>query len=345
MKIAITTVFKSENCGSYLQSWALYKILSNDNNNVCFRNYKNLNTFRARFITLLKCCLRLRFKRAGFFLKKNSDFRRMRKKLNITKDTGNGADLYLFGSDTLWNFSNAYFAENAPFFTGAGIDKPRYTYSISVASTSFEEFVKDTDAISNIMAFEKIAVRDEHTEEVISQIYPKEKIIRTVDPTMLLDSETYVKCFAKSQKIQNKYLLVYYFGSVPKDTMEALRLFAKEKDLKIMNLGPYEKGFDVSRVSSPENFIGAFHNADYVFTNTFHGCVFSIIFNKQFATDGINKKKIEGLLSELSLIDRELSRGGSLEEILTSKIDYENVNATVNEKREISLDYLNNITM
>jgi len=345
MKIAINTVFKSENCGSYLQAWALYKILLAGDNIVCFRDYKKPHKLSERFIVFLKCCFRLRFKRAGFFLKKIFDFRRMRKKLNIEKHIENDVDLYLFGSDTLWNFSSTYFVENAAFFTGQEIDKPRYAYSISVDSTTTEEFLKNTRAVENIKVFEKIAVRDEHTREVISQIYPSENIIRTVDPTMLLDSETYVKCFAKLQKIQNKYLLVYYFGSVPKDTMEALRLFAKEKDLKIMNLGQHEKGFDNSRVSSPENFIGAFHNADYVFTNTFHGCVFSVIFNKQFATDGIRKKKIEGLLDEFSLLDRDLSRGGTLENILLSPINYENVNAIVNKKREISLDYLNNITM
>ena len=344
MKIGITTVFKTENSGSFLQAWALSKAISKDGEDVCFCNYKDPYTLKARLTVILKRCLKFRFKRAAFSLKKASEYKRMQKRLSIANDKGHKADRYVLGSDTLWNFADKYFATNSDFFTGAYLDKPKYAYSISVGSTSKECFLENTVAVESIKHFEKIAVRDGHTEQILSEIYPKEKIVRTVDPTLLLNKEVYVKEFAKAPFIKDRYLLVYYYGDISLTLWEHLQLFAKQKRLKLVNLGIYESKYDINVVPSPANFITAFKNADYILTNTFHGCVFSLLFNKQFATDGINKKKIEGLLNDFALSDRAFAEEGELARVLDAPIDYDTANRLVEEKREQSFSFLRGIT-
>lgn len=338
MKIGIITVFNAENCGSFLQAWALNEQLSAMGNDVFFCRYKRpKNANKA--ITIAKCLLRLKFKRANNILKKHFDFKRARKDFTI-KNPGNDTELYFFGSDTLWNFQDIFFKEQYEFFTGANIKEPCYTFSIAVGSTSKEEFVENTEAVKNIQKFKKIAVRDEHTKNVVSEIYSAEKIYKTVDPTLLIDRKTYLKTFCCEGVVPQNSLVVYYFGIIPETVLKELKRFSKENGLIIVNVGPHEKVFDKNVVASPSNFISAFSNAKYIFTNTFHGCVFSTIFNKQFVTDGCHKKKVRNFLEEFMLFDRCISCTEDIEKVFTKSVDYDKINMLINEKSIESMNYL-----
>lgn len=340
MKIHIVTVFKTENCGSFWQAWALKEKLSSYGNDVSFCNYKSQsNTYTKKIINIIKCCLRLRFKRAENIIERSVSFKKYHRELKIAS-AKEMADLYIFGSDTLWNFDDNFFVTNAAFFSGGNIERPCYSYSISVASTSRENFIKVDEAIANIQKFKRIAVRDKHTRNLVSEIYPSDSIEQTVDPTMLIDKETYLKKVPLRPAFSQKTLAVYYFGAIPVDTWKALKAFAQKKGLSIVNVGIYEKQFDYTMVSTPTKFISAFSGAEYIFTNTFHGCVFSTIFNKPFATDGAHKKKIEGFLEEFSLLDRVISSPEDVEKVLETPVDYVAVNALVKEKRDGSIAYL-----
>lgn len=340
MKIGIRTVFKTENCGSFFQAWALKEQLSSMENEVRFSDYQsNFDNLTKKLSSVFKCCMRFRFKRAWSILKKSSDFKKCQKLLPIEKHP-NESDLYFLGSDTLWNFNDRFFDMNAPFFTGADLDKPCFTYSISVASTSKADILKRTDIIRNIQKIQKVAVRDSHTESVLKECYLAENTVRTVDPTLLFDKQTYVERFGTKKISNRKTLVLYYFGSVSDELWTEIRKFARARELQIVYIGLHEKKFDLSVVASPENFVSAFASADYILTNTFHGCVFSAIFNKQFATDGIYKKKIEGLLGEFGLLDRGFSAPENLEKVFEAPVDYERVNALIREKRAASVEYL-----
>lgn len=345
MKICITTVFKTENCGSFLQAWALKEQLSAGGHEAYFRDYKKTFDSRLSKITgIIKCCLRLRLRRAWDMWRRSADFKCFQKQLKVADSKENDADLYIFGSDTLWNFEDKFFRDNAPFFTGADIQKPCYTYAMSLGSTSQNCLVENYVAVKGIQKFKGIAVRDQHTQDVLSGIYPQEKMCRTVDPTMLWDKETYLAHFSAKLPYAQKSLVVYYFGRVPDALWTALKAFARKKGLAIVNVGlDKDHEADMSVVGSPAKFISAFASAEYIFTNTFHGCVFSTIFNKQFATDGAHKKKIEGFIREFSLIDRIVSAAEDVEKVLTRPVDYDRVNALVKEGRERSGAYLNGV--
>ena len=341
MKIRIFTVFKSENCGSFLQAWALKEQLSSNENTVLFCDYViTENSLHKKIINAIKCCVKLNFKRANNILEKTKNFRKLQKELNVTH-VEDHADINFFGSDTLWNFDDKFFFDNACFFTGGNVKTPCYTYSISVASTSKEKILNMNDTINNIDKFNKIAVRDNHTESLLSEIYPNKEIIRTIDPTLLVDKDLYIKNFSLNDFSHKKKLVIYHFDAIPDATWNVLKSFAKKKELEIVNVGMHgDCNADASIVPTPSNFISAFSNAEYIFTNTFHGCIFSTIFNKQFATDGVHKKKIEGFLDEFSLNDRVITSAEDIEKVFETPVDYERVNKLVNQKREKSIQYL-----
>lgn len=344
MKIGIVTVFKSLNCGSFLQAWALKEKLLYMGHDVHFVDYDNpWDTFAKRWAGMFKCCMRFRFKRAKNILDKTRDYKRLRKEFKVISESDNSMDMYIFGSDTIWNFEDKIFNDYAPFFTGMNIQKPCYAFSVSVGSTSLETFSQNKEVIKSISKFKRIAVRDDKSEDVIAGLYSKDNLVRTIDPTLLLKAEDYSKHFKTAKSASKKYLLLYYFGSMPYSTWEKIQRFARQRDLNIVFVGAHEKRYDKCVVSSPENFISAFSNADYVFTNTFHGCVFSVIFNKSFATDGIHKNKIKGFLEQFNLTDRVVKNPEDVEKIYNDVIDYSYVNGLINEERKKSINYLREI--
>ena len=341
MKTDIITVFKSENCGSFLQAWAFKEQLIALGCDVRFCDYENSgNTVLKKIVAVAKCCIRLNFRRAIEVAKKTCAYRKLQKKLKVI-NSGSDAEAYFYGSDTLWNFEDSFFCKNAPFFTGADIKAPCYSFSVSVASTSSELLASIPEVVENIKKFKRIAIRDSHTEQVLRNFYTVDKITRTVDPTMLIKKDRYVRQFTSKEQFPDKRLVVYHFGGIEDEMWKALLCFAEKNRLKIVNVGMHRDcDADKSVIAIPQNFITAFEGAEYIFTNTFHGCVFSTIFNKPFATDGIHKKKIEGFLEEFGLVDRVVSSPADVESVFEAPIDYGRVNSFVEEKRKASIEYL-----
>ena len=344
MKISIETVFKTENPGSFLQAWALKTKLEELGNEVYFSDYKKQgNTFRQRASRTIKCCIKGRFQLAFADIMKGVKFHIAKKVFKVRKQTDHAIDLHIFGSDTIWNIEDELFYEYADFFTGKNVNKPCYSFSASVGSTSKETFIQNSAICEQILKFKKVAVRDEQSHEVLSAFYPKENIVRTIDPTLLISQDAYVKHFQTKRATKDKYLLIYYFGALTDEMLAEIKNFAKEKNLKIVRVGLYDRKADVSIISSPENFISAFYHADYILTNTFHGCVFSTIFNKQFITDAINKKKVLCYLEQFSLTDRIMKAPSDFKTLMLSDINYETVNEAIQFEAEKSTNYLKEI--
>lgn len=104
----------------------------------------------------------------------------------------------------------------------------------------------------------------------------------------------------------------------------------------------------------PSEFLSYIKNAAYVITDSFHGTVFSVLFNKQFAVynryNNNNKNstnsRIDTLLMKIELENRRILSNCSTEEgtnILLSTIDYSKVNSKVSELRSGSIEYLKHV--
>ena len=97
---------------------------------------------------------------------------------------------------------------------------------------------------------------------------------------------------------------------------------------------------------SVEKWLCCFKKADFVFTDSFHGCVFSIIFNKQFIAFGNEERGMSRFVSLLRTFDLNDRLVYSIEDYkknkstLLSAVDYEKVNNTLNKEKLKSLDYL-----
>lgn len=333
MKIGIVTVYNSYNCGSFLQAYALKKTLEKEGHEAVFvkREVYKSNKFYSRAILAVKRFLKGDPKRARFILEEYFAFNKIQKAMPVTEDI-KSLDMLVYGSDTIWNMEDPYFKEDWKRYWGVGVENKKITYAASVGTTDENVFYDDPVFEKQIKEFSAVAVRDEHTYKIAEKLLAGEKSpVLVTDPTMLVDISEY-EAVAKPCSEKN-FILMYYFGNMPKDLEQNIKAFAKEQGKKIIYFGkdiPFEPGM----------MIGYYNAADYVITNTFHGNVFSIIYNKNFVSYGKEKKKVEILLNDFGLSQRLLDVSENPKDVLLSDIDYSKTNEILKEKRAESLEYL-----
>ena len=363
MKIATLTFHASHNYGSVLQAYALAKQLELMGNEVQILNlrtqiqrncYQKIPTFH-RWID-----------RIFFLINKKKIFKRydeyerfINNVLPITAreftseaeltDICNDFDAFVCGSDQIWNpvcrdFDPAYYLQF--------LDKENHAKRIAYApSFGKHEFDEATTKQINAWAkdFNSISVRELKGKAVLNEIDPA-NISVVCDPVVLLDKK-YWEELAAEPNIKEPYMLVYFLENNHgrKDFTDTL---SQQLGLKVVVLTeylrdmakPYIKKYD----ASPEEFVGLFQHASFVYTNSFHGTAFSTIFRKPFITviapDQVNaannndSRKIDYLTKiglESRLVQNDLPGKDEL-----MKVDYEAANKKMEEFREFSYQYL-----
>ena len=139
-------------------------------------------------------------------------------------------------------------------------------------------------------------------------------------------------------------MIVYTYPGLitDKNEINAIRAYAKSKGLQLVSIGHYFPWCDKTIVPHPFEVLAYFKNASCIVTDTFHGSVFSIKFNKQFCTivRGMNSNKLTHLLEQFGLQGRIANDVSKLPEIMDTMIEYEPVNAIIAEETSRSITYL-----
>lgn len=259
-------------------------------------------------------------------------------------------NLVLVGSDQIWLPISLYSKYYNLLFVADAIPKVSYASSFGVSKIPrFQQ--KETGNFLN--RFNKIGVREIQGKKIIDTLSNKEATV-VVDPTLLLTRKEWEKESEQSSlKTKEPYIFCYFLGTNTKsrEAVTKLQINTGLKIISIKHMDEYvsrdEKfGDDAPYDVSPIDFIKYIKNASYVCTDSFHGTIFSIIFNKQFMTfyrfdsKTVNSRnsRIDSLFELLNLSDR-LYNG---ENILSIKeeIDYSDINNKVENLRKESLEFL-----
>ncbi|MFW6016630.1 MAG: polysaccharide pyruvyl transferase family protein [bacterium] len=340
MKVCIITLYNSLNHGAYLQAYALSKVLEKYNFEVSF-----LKTGARRPIynlkDIIKKILKVKFKGAYFDLRKLISWNKYAKVFqvcNINNEELLEKDIFLFGSDEIWNISRKEI-KNYPVLFGVGIpDKKFVAYAPSINTTSLEQIKNNIQFVNSIKKFNHLSVRDTHSKNILQNFTSKEiKIV--LDPTFLISKETY---FNLEEEVKERdYILVYtYENEMTDEQIYTIKKYARSVKLKLISVGFRNKWCDKSVLASPFSFLSYMRNARYVVTTTFHGTVFSIIYNKQFASYAGNKIKVNDILKRLNLEYRNVSGKTDLKNVLEKNIDYENINNVLEDYINDSYNYI-----
>ncbi len=255
-------------------------------------------------------------------------------------------DVYCVGSDQVWNPS-CYTSLNPYFLTFASSKSNLMSYasSFGVSHIPLDALPHYKKGLSRL---KHIAVREKTGIKLIDEICSKLATL-VVDPTLLLTRNEWLEV-ASNAKIPTKpYLLLYVLKDSPFITEYAKKV-AKDLGLSVVRLCKEAYVQDSENLGivniidgGPADYLGLFNNASFVLTNSFHGTVFSTIFEKNFLTilpkgKDNNSRQID-LLTMLNLNDR-LMYEGDQSDAVSFNIDYKEVNELVETLRNKSIDYL-----
>lgn len=257
-------------------------------------------------------------------------------------------DAYIVGSDQVWRPRYFKDIENAYLVFAKHWNVKRIAYAPSFGTDAWEYSKNQTlNCKSLIKQFIAVSVRESSGIKLCHEYFDI-NARKVLDPTMLLNKEDYVSLFEK-QNVQKMHsgIFVYYLDdsefkeAVMNAMVENLRLntFHIRAQVKNMQLSLEE------RVQEPvERWIRSFYDAAYILTDSFHACVFSILFNKPFIVCGNKSRgdsRFVSLLAMLGLEKRLVHTMDDAKSALHSPIEWDSVNNFLEKYRKESVQFLN----
>ena len=340
MKCGIVTVYNSENCGSYLQGYAMARFLQKNGHEAVFirQNFGDHSASRKNYLTkLTKTVLRGKITNAVLMAKRRKLFQQaIKQHLQVVKDA-EGLDCCLLGSDVIWDVTGGLFRNHHSFFWGTQFPTKVISYAASIGFSKKEDLEKVDFIRSSLENMVAVSVRDEVSQELLRPYCDKD-IHLVCDPTYLIDRTDY-DAIAKPTEL-GKFIFLYYYGDLPAADREELQRIAKAEGLKIVTFGGYNTWCDLNLPYDPLLFLSIYDKADYIITNTFHGTVFSTIYEKRFAVVNNDKQKVLNVLKMCGLSDKMTQTAADYEAILHSAFDYEMARQNIARERMNSLQYL-----
>jgi len=348
MRINTITCHDVYNHGASLQAYALQQYLVSQGNDNEIINYKppylsghyklwkiSSPAWNKNFITRL-IYLVLKLPGRLFALKRKKAFDQFTTnnlKLTPNRYTSNEdlkqdcpeADMYIAGSDQIWNtiFQNG--KDPAFYLDFVPEGKRRISYAASFATEKiiedYEDFVKGM-----VNKIDCISVREQTGVELLKELGVN-RAVQVCDPVFLLDKEKWENI--ASTIYTEKYLLIY--DAEKSELLKKIACtLALRLNLKIYSIGPYSLSYAKRNFpfAGPVEFVSLIKNANYIISNSFHGTAFSIIFEKNMCvvnrTEAINTR-MQNLVESLGISNRLVGADFNIDELI-EKVDYSNVN-------------------
>ena len=323
MKIAIVTVYDSVvNFGSFLQAYAMSKVLESRGHEVFFVRRMPNDEILKRFNRLAKIQnsvsskkgIKAKFlsQRSKYVIQREMDANKNRYKCSLSDwksikiiDPAEiedcGIQLVICGSDEIWNIHNKDI--DLDFYSCGWVKHiPKLAYAISSGNSKTSEYLNDPEFFNAVGDFCKILPRDQMTQSMISDITNvKESIV--CDPTLLLGQDGFT--LTNKGKEFGKYILVYSYFLTRKEK-KFRKKYARNNGLKIISPCIYSSIADEVVYTSALDFPSLVFNAECVYTTTFHGTIFSLMFAKRFCALS-RLPKVANLLEQLETYDHELN--------------------------------------
>lgn len=251
------------------------------------------------------------------------------------------ADIYMTGSDQVWNSIHNQGLNKRYYFEGINAKKIAFASSFGVEELPAQEYSEVKRLLS---LYSSISVRESSGKKIVESMgYQAEHLL---DPTFMLNRYEWEK-YMSERIIKEHYILVYIpYNIIDKQGIyESVRFIAKKKNLKVVTFSwdfRNDKYADETiKFADPGDFLSLMKFADYVITNSFHGTAFSINLNKQFwvyMPSGFSTR-ILSILEKCSLDDRVLNNKIT-EKQIDDTIDYEPVNVILESERQKAVEFL-----
>ena len=249
-------------------------------------------------------------------------------------------DAFVVGSDQVWR--PRYFGriEDAFLkFTGDWSVK-RVAYAASFGTDQLEYEYDELEACSKLLAgFDAVSVREDVAVGMCEEWFGYEGASHVLDPVMLLDADLYRTLGAEAADHPCKGKVMTYFLDPSHEKDCVVGFIAKITGNKVAQMP------QCSVVPAVEQWLAGFCDADYVVTDSFHGCVLSILLHKRFVAVGNSLRGMARMSSLMSMfgLDGRLVQGIDPEddgEYWLSEPDWDAVDSVLEEQRSKSFEFL-----
>lgn len=377
-KVGIITIHNSPNYGACLQSYALYRYIQQQGNDVeiidlhrpfAYEDYipsKKYVSSRSVKRSLLskikgnvKSLIGIKPKNPSLYspsaIKKFDKFNAVIKLSKpyrgIDELYANPPlyDLYISGSDQLWNPTQAYCLE--PYFltfVPKGHGK-KISYATSVGITDLRDNEKK-DFSKWLNLYDDISVREYQAQSLLQGLLTDKKVNQVADPTFLLDPKDWKDMAVKPK--QSNYILMFTLQHRP-EILEYCLLLSKQSGMPLIELGQVQPdvldgSYTAVKDAGPKEFLGYIENAELVITDSFHCTVFSLImgannFYTYIAPTNQRGSRIIDLLGTYNLKNHLLpiSLNSSFDTLVSETINKKVVSGIMKHERERSRLFIN----
>ncbi|WP_297668737.1 polysaccharide pyruvyl transferase family protein [Thomasclavelia sp.] len=348
-KIGIVTIFGLYNFGNRLQNYAvqeILKILDYNPISLIRLEYKGKRTVKSVIKDLILC-----ISKKGYIKQYRSDkkktkhfemFQKKIKSLDIKKENLNllkdNYDYFAIGSDQVWNPYYMLQHDSDWYFLNFCESNKKIPIAPSIGINELPKEYHDLFK-RNLLNFNNLSCREYEGAKIISNLTGKE-VETVIDPTMMLTTEQWDKVVEQPKEYDNKrYVLLYFLGQLHEENKKLLEQLEKD-GYEIINI------LDVNSkyyTSGPSEFVWLIKNASLMITDSFHGCVFSILYHTPFIS--FNRKgdlemnsRINTLLKKFDFEDRMFDKDIDYEEVFNQ--DFSATENILNNERNKFMNFI-----
>lgn len=353
MKIAFLTLRVDNNYGGNLQRFALSRILRNLGHDVIFLQFRsewNNDKFYVRFINIVKniiCSQNEKSPKSSLYWKVENPLWEERRKntfpffknyvkhspllwsIDVLKKYISEEDFeaYIVGSDQVWRktFTKRWGLERF-FLDFVPDNKIKVFYSASFGQYEGEYTSEDIQLLTPLyQKFNAVSVREESALHILEQYgWTSPAAVLTLDPTLVLDVSVYMDIVKNSTTHPSAGNMFCYILDTNDEIDNKIKTIAKEKGLT-----PFYASLTGKHSMSIEQWLKSFIDAEYIVTDSYHGLVFSIIFNKPFYllyNEFRGNARFDSLLHVLNIKDQSYN--------------WEEINSIIENERNKSIAFI-----
>lgn len=361
MRIGIITFHNALNAGAVLQAYALQTFLLELGHQVEFINYCPVRKYNFRSYIAKSPITILNKWRNIYNWKKYNSKGNYNSILNLSqhkylsyedlKNDNMDYDVYIAGSDQIWNFhtsiSPIYMLEFVPD------NKKKIAYAASMGQCSLNKDLFNVFK-NKLRKFYAISIREKNGVDFIKSLLEERKdIIQTLDPTLLIDNSYYKGIMQKGKFNVGAYICSYILSELDREDINIISYVSRSLKLKIINLRNPDSCINLRKANNtivtPQQWLYYINNSSFIICSSFHAVVFSLIFHIPFLvlvpSDFKNKggnMRINTLLEEIGLNNRIIIKYDSLliDQIIKNSIDWDEIDCKIKRLRKTSIEFL-----
>lgn len=359
MKIGILTLDLGINYGGILQAWALQKVLKRMGHDAVLLKrqpgYPSLKLFVMRCLSILKCLFKKYFKKDRDVIINNpfTPYYRtyyfnekcikcfINSHISVSGVLRGSRAIYRYvmrenikaviaGSDQVWreeyspSITDSFFA-----FLPKGSSVRRIAYAASFGTKNNFISAENLPICRTLLQrFDRVSVRELSGVEIIRRDFGREQVEKVLDPTMLLSASDYKTLIESQDHYSDPFVGTYILDdSADKELIVSEVADALDKSVERVSIS-----YISEMLPSVSQWLAIFDDADFIVTDSFHGCVFSILFNKPFIAIANKDRGVErfvSILDEMQLKSRlvySYSEFKDRKSELMASMNYEHVN-------------------